>query len=125
MGSILRAECTHCGYHTQLFTGGGLADCEWETAKAAVAHDKKASEGLKGASWFQIKRSAAVCNSCKKLTVAVDVTYQQTEIGKELYSWGVCPDCGGRLIPVSPDKGTVPCPKCGEHILWSQTGRWD
>lgn len=124
MGSILKALCSKCGYQTELFIGGGLADCERETAIAAVHNDKEAA-AVKESEWFQIKRSAAFCVRCKKLVVATDVTYQQTENGQEMHVWGGCPDCSGLITLIPQDAREVPCPKCGESLTLDLVGRWD
>lgn len=125
MGTILQAACSKCGYQAKLFVGGGLADCEPETAIAAAPHDRKLAAALKEGALFEIARGASLCKNCKKLTVAVDVTYQMADDEPEIHTGGVCPDCGGPLTPFAPDEKSVLCPKCRGTITLSPTGRWD
>lgn len=124
MGTILRAACSRCAYHTELFVGGGRGDCNPEAAIAAMQGDVKVVAALNNNAWFQIERIAAICRNCRKLTVFVRVDYQEANASKQS-KHNVCPDCSGVLMPIAPDVQRVPCPVCKGTVHLEPVGKWD
>ena len=124
MGEILQLECSKCGYHIDLFVGGGRGDCNPETAVAAMNHDACLADALKDNTPFWIERRAAICKKCRKLTIAVQVEYQKANAPKQSIK-NVCPDCSGTLLPIAPNVKMVPCPACNGFARLDSAGHWD
>lgn len=125
MGSILEGTCHKCGYHAELYVGGGLQDCSPEAALRAAHNNPALAAALKENAWFQIDRNAAVCNKCRQLVTATDVTYQLKGKQKRLVT-GTCPSCHGPLLTwPSKDTAGIPCPVCGQPVSLVPVGRWD
>lgn len=124
MGSILRGVCSKCGYQAELFTGGGLLDCNAETALAAAPGDDALARALKAGARFQIDRDPALCKRCQRIFTVPYVTYWPPG-GESRHTAAACPVCAGLLTRYRASTGTVPCPVCGQDITLSQTGHWD
>lgn len=124
MGEILRVTCPKCGYGAELFVGGGLADCNQETALAIGGNDKGLAEALQKNARFEIGRNVARCSSCRKFIVDASVKYWRAD-GFRRRIGGVCPDCGGKLSSVDLEAKRLPCPSCGGSVTVERTGRWD
>lgn len=125
MGTILQGTCPGCGYHAELYTGGGQQDCNPETALKVSRGDPQLAAALKENAWFRIDRRTAICNHCRKFVVAENIIYQKKD-GRGRKITGVCPDCGGPLL-VWPSENTegIPCPVCGQPVSLTAAGVWD
>ena len=121
MGTIIHGKCPRCGYHAEIPTGGGLRDCQPETALSAAREDPGLKAALKENSPFQIERFPTICIACHRMLAAVQVTYWTLD-GAEHVVHAACPDCGGT---VRRSSGDIPCPKCGRSLALSPVGHWD
>ena len=124
MGRIQRVACSKCGYQTELYTGGGLRDCNPETALAAAPNDQSLAKALHRGARFQIERSIAVCARCRKLFAVPYVTWWPEE-GESRHTAVACPDCNNLLTRLSSEAESVACPVCGQTLPLIQSGHWD
>lgn len=120
MGTILRGTCAKCGYQTNVLTGGGLRDCDSETALSVASGDQGLVAALSAHGQFRIERFPAVCTHCHELISAAQVTYWTPDGGEHVIQ-AVCPTCGG---PVGRGE-TLPCPVCAGPLELSPVGHWD
>ena len=124
MGTILRITCPKCGYQAELYTGGGLRDCDPEAALAVAPSDQSLAEALRRGARFQIDRSVTVCSRCRKLFAMPYVTYWPD--GEESrHTAAACPDCNNLLTRLSAASKSVSCPMCGQTLPLTQSGHWD
>lgn len=121
MGTIVKGTCSRCGYHAEIPAGGGLRDCQPETALSAAREDPGLKAALEENGRFQIERFPTVCIACRRVVTAAQVTYW-TGDGAEHVVSAACPYCGG---PVQRSSGDVPCPVCGRSLDWTFVGHWD
>lgn len=120
MGTILQGTCSKCGYQASALVGGGLRDCDPETALSAASGDQGLAAAFRVRGQFRIERFPAICTRCHELISAAQVTYW-TPGGAEHVVKAVCPTCGG---PVGRGD-TLPCPVCGSPLELSPAGHWD
>lgn len=120
MGTILRGTCAKCGYQTNVLTGGGLRDCDPETALSAASGDQGLAAALSAHGQFRIERFPAVCTRCRELISAAQVTYRTPDGGEHVVR-AACPACGG---PVGLGE-VLPCPVCAGPLELSPVGHWD
>lgn len=120
MGAILRGICAACGYQANVLVGGGLRDCEPETALEAASGDRGLTAALSAGGQFQIQRFPATCTHCHELTTATQVTYW-TPDGEKHVTGAICPGCDG---PVRRED-SPPCPICGGTLELRSVGQWD
>lgn len=125
MGTILQGTCPKCGYHAELFIGGGRSDCDPQTALKAANNDRGLAAALKAGAKFRIDRKVAICGRCHKFATGVTVTYQQK--GRQIrQATAGCPVCGGTLLGwPSKDTEGIPCPVCGQPVSLEPAGVWD
>lgn len=121
MGTIIQGKCPRCGYHTEIPIGGGLRDCQPETALSAAREDPGLIAALKENGQFRIERFPAVCAACRRVVAAAQVTCWRGD-GAEHVVPAACPYCGG---PLRRSGGDVPCPICGHSLEWVSVGHWD
>lgn len=120
MGTILQGTCSKCGYQASALAGGGLRDCDPETALSAASGDQGLAAAFRARGQFRIERFPAICTRCHELISAAQVTYW-TPGGAEHVVKAVCPTCGGLV-----GRGdTLPCPVCGSPLELSPAGHWD
>ena len=124
MGTILRANCSKCGYQVKLFVGGGFRDCEAATALAVAPDNQAFAQALHEGARFQISRDVSVCRRCRQLFSAPYVTYWPTE-GAPRSIASACPVCGGLPTRLSGDRKSTPCPSCGQKLALVPCGHWD
>ena len=122
MGEILLGICLNCGAQTELRVGGGMRDCEVETALQAGHGDRKLAAALQDGARFRIERVTAVCGRCRKLVAGTRVAYLREGFPEELVQGG-CPVCSGPLE--WPEEKMVSCPVCGGQIEMTVAGHWD
>lgn len=120
MGLILQGTCARCGYREEILTGGGLRDCDPETALSAAPGDPGLAAALQARGRFRIERFPAVCVRCRRLTAPARVTYWTPDGGAH-ETPAICPACGG---PVKRGD-SLPCPVCGGPLELRETGHWD
>lgn len=120
MGTILQGTCSKCGYQASALVGGGLRDCDPETALSAASGDQGLAAAFRARGQFRIERFPAICTRCHELISAAQVTYWMPG-GAEHVVKAVCPTCGG---PVGRGD-TLPCPVCGSPLELSPAGHWD
>lgn len=125
MGTIVQGLCPQCGYQARVFSGGGLRDCEPETALNAVNGSLKLTAALKNGASFSIERRAAACPNCRELVAAARVIYRQRENNTQNIIAGPCPNCGGKPDWPGSDTDCAPCPRCGSKIPLVPVGHWD
>lgn len=121
MGTILQGKCERCGYQDRIFAGGGLRDCDPETALSVAPEDAGLAAALKAHGGFRILRAPALCPHCRKLVALAQVTYWLPG-GEEQVARAVCPVCGG---PVAQGGDDLPCPVCGGPLELRPVGHWD
>lgn len=122
MGMIVHGKCPRCGYYADVPVGGGLLDCEQETALSAARGDPGLKAALKDNGQFRIERFPTICISCHQMRAGVQVTYW-TPDGETHVVPAACPDCGGHVKKSSGD--IIPCPKCGHPLDLTSVGHWD
>lgn len=121
MGTVMQGRCVKCGYQTKILVGGGLRDCDAQTALSAAPEDRGLAAALKAGGRFRIERLPAVCTHCHKLLAPARVTYW-TRSGLEYTVPARCPTCGQALEPA---EGPPPCPMCEEPLEMLAVGHWD
>lgn len=119
MGTILRGTCTKCGYQARVLTGGGLRDCDPETALSAARDDRGLAAALSAHGQFRIERAPAVCPRCRKLTAPAQVTYRAPDgiilqIGAEY----------GEILTVPRFYLSLDALKMGDLDISTQTNAW-
>lgn len=125
MGQIIQVRCETCGFQKDVFVGGGLRDCEWETVLETLPEEGK--HALRqavhdGAGQVFVTRKLYACPSCKAVYALPVVSYTLEGRTQELY--GNCPRCGSS--GGSPEEGAViHCPGCGGELALRHTGNWD
>ncbi|MCI8647164.1 MAG: hypothetical protein HFE76_10375 [Firmicutes bacterium] len=124
MGTIVKSACAKCGYEEELQVGGGMRDCEAETALAIANNDPELAGALSQKAMFRIDRGICVCRSCQKLVAAAIVTYRSGN-GKTRTITGKCPDCKGELTWPDTAAEDIPCPVCGAGMTFQTVGHWD
>lgn len=130
MGRIVTAKCTNCDYHKDLLIGGGLSDCDPETAMNVLperARQQFVRAFEQGAARFGIDRRLAVCDFCGEIFALPVVDY--TWNGNQSVLYGVCPSCGrdGGMSRKIPEAELIQraCPKCGAGVELQHGGNWD
>lgn len=121
MGTVLQGRCEKCGYQANILVGGGLRDCEPQTALAAAPGNRGLAAALRAGGQFRIERFPAVCTRCHKLLAPAQVTYWLQD-GVERTAPALCPDCGE---PLKRREGPLPCPMCGAPLGMLTAGHWD
>lgn len=124
MGRILQANCSKCGYRTKLFVGGGLRDCEVETALAAAPDNQAFAQALREGARFQISRDVSVCRRCRQLLSVPYVTYWPAD-GASRQIASACPVCGGLPTRLNGNTKNTLCPSCGQQMTLFPCGHWD
>lgn len=127
VGMILGGTCQNCGYTANLKLGGGLRDCETETALEAARSTPQLEEltaALHKGCQFQINRFPAACGKCKTLRTAARVVWFPPD-GEARMTAASCPDCGGRMDWYGQGARIVRCPSCGQRIHLAPIGHWD
>ena len=128
MGRIQQVQCTACGYQKDLYIGGGLADCSFDTVCSALSEEKQRmiqKDATKGISSFSIDRVPCRCRMCHTFFARPVVTY--TVRGRVKTIEGKCPVCGGLKCDELSGADAVPggCPDCGKDVLLRGIGHWD
>lgn len=126
MGQIIQVQCTSCGYEKKLNTGGGLADCQWETILAALPESGRralAAAVRDGAVQCSVTRRLCACDSCGAVYALPIVSFRLKGVQKELY--GVCPQCGRAGNASWKETDQLLCPVCGHRMTQQQAGHWD
>ena len=128
LGMILQAQCTSCGFQKELLTGGGLADCSFDTVCSALSEEKQeqlkqaAAGGLTGLSIWRIP---CRCRNCHTFYARPVVDYERKDGAGTIV--GECPACaspeGDDLSGLEQVAGG--CPKCGSDVLLKRQGHWD
>ncbi len=124
MGTILSCRCKGCGYEERLFVGGGLRDCNPDTALRAVPNDRALERALREGARFQIDRDITVCQKCRRLFVVPYVTYWPAE-DESRHTAAACPACNQLLTRYSHQITSIPCPSCGRTMDLLPCGHWD
>ena len=127
MGQIIRAECPDCGFHTDLFAGGGRSDCDRETMLGALQEPERgflAAAFARGAT-ASIFRKCAQCSVCGRLSALAVVEYRERENSATLY--GHCPGCGriSYMDLSGQTRAAQRCPECGGDLTLTPCGHWD
>lgn len=121
MGIIIQGKCPRCGYHAEIPVGGGLLDCQPETALSAARDDPGLKAAINNNGQFRIERFPTICIACHRMIAAMQVTYWTLDEAEHVVA-AVCPHCGG---PVKQGSGEIPCPKCGYPLDLASVGHWD
>lgn len=124
MGKIIRGRCFNCGYQAELFVGGGLRDCEMETALSVIPGNLSFEQVIRSGARFEIERDIAVCHRCRKLLTIPYVTYWYPE-NEVHHVTSACPECGGLPTRLGTTIKSVPCPVCGQDMKLLDDGHWD
>lgn len=124
MGTILSCHCHECGYQEKLYVGGGLLDCNPDTALRAAPDEPSLTKALQVGARFQIDREVAVCRKCRRLFAAPYVTYWPPD-DKARYTAAACPVCRHLLTRLNRQTTSVPCPSCGKVMKLFPCGHWD
>ena len=121
MGKIIKVQCLQCGFEKQIFSGGGLMDCNIETILKELPQDgqRTLSDAVKhGASRISITREPCSCDSCGEIYAVPIVNYTLNNTLNELF--GICPKCSEKKRN-PPSK----CPVCGKVLSLNEEGLWD
>ncbi len=130
MGRVYEGRCPECGYHQELFLGGGMMSVNLEISSGVLpAHEQEMIRGMrdrKEIAGFHVENYLAECSSCQEITgkTLIEVTDQQ----ETRHIFGeYCSSCGKKLeIYRENEKAAVTCPRCRQGILTlEECGLWD
>lgn len=125
MGQVVKVSCKKCEKSKELFIGGGMTDCDFDTIisdlseeqkqKLIRAKDNKATD-------FSVSRTACMCQSCGCFYTLCEVNYIESRRKKSESSR--CPSCNSAKKKVIGN-GKVKCTECNTPIDIEPIGLWD
>ena len=130
MGELLEIKCEKCGKTAELRVGYGLMHGRLENVTTLFPDRIRSRLPLKEMQSFEIPWSfrfvPAVCGTCRSFVAVPSISLKASGKPSESFP-GVCPDCGGDVVPLEPEGiEAQPCPSCGQAgCSVRETGMWD
>ncbi len=130
MGRVYEGRCPECGYHRELFLGGGMMSVNLELSSGVLpSHEQdmiREMRDRKEIAGFHVENYLTECPNCQEImgNTMIEVTDQR---GDRHVFGQHCGSCGKKLeIHRENAKAPLTCPKCREGIMvFDECGLWD
>ena len=103
MGRVYEGRCPECGYHRELFLGGGMMSVNLELSSGVLpSHEQDMIRGMrdrKEIAGFHVENYLVECPNCQEImgNTMIEVTDQR---GDRHVFGQYCGSCGKRRLPL-------------------------